>query len=416
MSFQEQKRLNVLACAYGLAKNDVGESRMAFEWINRLSEFVNFQVITTGSRLHSVCGLEDNKHVKLIILKPHISFKRWDTFDRIVHPGYIEFFLRAYIVARKLASQLSFDLCHHFTPRSLRYPSPLLNTGFPFIIGPIHGGLKPPSVMRELEGKEEGFLKLRLFDELRLRYDMLLRRHYDKTKRIIVSAPYVQDILPLQYRGKCMVISPPPPYDIEIRSHKAGKPGGRVNILQMIYVGRLVPSKGLELLLLAMAKCQSRNIKLIIFGRGSQEECYRKMVQRLGINDKVVWKGFVPHEKVVKAYIDADIFAFPSVKEPTGIALTEAMASGLPILCVDSGGPAYIVTDGCGVKVALSTKDKMVADFAKAIDVLTNDPALREGMGKKARNRIRQEFTWDFAIDKMRKLYDEIGIEKQQQE
>ena len=135
------RKLDVLIIASSVDKNDVGGSRMAYDWINRLSTSVNICVITTGSRFRSTTGLENCANVEQIILKSHIHFKWCGAFDRIVQPGYVEFFFKAYKVIKKCARKKRYDVCHQIMPRSPRYPSPLIGIDTPLVIGPFHGGL-----------------------------------------------------------------------------------------------------------------------------------------------------------------------------------------------------------------------------------------------------------------------------------
>lgn len=402
------KRTNILICAYCIDKDDVGEAKMAYEWIVRLSESCNLNVVTTGSRLHEVCGLENRKNITLNILKPKIKFRFCDSFDRAVHPGYIEFFLRARKVIREVVSQQEINLCHHLTPRSFRYPSPFITIPTPFVVGPFHGGLKAPAVMKELGTKEELFYKLRTLDRVRLHVDLLLRRHYKKASRLVISAPYVKDVLLPCYRAKCVVIPPPPPHYAETGKSVSIERYHENSTLQMMFVGRLVPSKGLELLLLAISICRNKNIRLSVYGRGPLEKHFHTLSSKLGLSDRIVWKGFVPYDEIRIAYYNYDVFAFPSLKEPTGIALTEAMACGLPAICVDAGGPAYIVQDDCGIKIPLSNKEQMVKELANAIDVLACNPERRRTMGRCAQDRIHREFTWGAVVNKMLKVYEEV--------
>ena len=131
------------------------------------------------------------------------------------------------------------------------------------------------------------------------------------------------------------------------------------------------------------------------------------MADQFRLNEKIRWRGFVANVEVLKDYRNADFFVFPSLKEPTGGALLEAMAAGLPVICVDAGGPAYAVTEECGIKIPLRDKEKMTADLADAIDRMLGDPALRQEMGSKAMQRFLDEFTWDRVVQKMVHLYQE---------
>jgi glycosyltransferase involved in cell wall biosynthesis len=389
----------VLICAYIVDRDDVSEAQMAYEWISRLSQHIDLIVVTAGSRMHETCGLEGNSRIQLEIVKPRVSFQRWDAFDRFAHPGYVDFFLAARKRIRSLMMRQSIELAHHLTPQALRYPSPLAGLGIAFVAGPYHGGLQPPPVMKELQGQEGAFYYLRKLDTLRMRYDPLLRAHFREAKRIVISAPYVLQHLP-QYADKCSVIPGTAMNAVEQQTDASRTP------MRMMFVGKLEPSKGVELLVNALARVKRSDWTLDIFGEGSQGALYRELSERTGLGQKIYWHGFVPNATVLDAYLHAQAFVFPSLKEPTGGALLEAMASGVPVVCVDSGGPAFAITDSCGVKIALSTKEQMVDDLARAIDRLLDSPKLRQQLGNQARQRFLNEFTWERVVDKMLRLYD----------
>ncbi len=378
---------------------------MVYKWIRNISIYANIWVMTIGSRLHSECGLEGCENVELITLKPRVSFKWCDRFDRLVHPGYAEFFYRAYKLTGKIAKQHDIDVCHHLSPFSLRYPSPLISTNVPLVVGPIYGGLRAPASMRKLAVKEGWLSKLRAVDNFRMRFDPLLRRHYSQATKLVISAPYVQQSFLPKHRHKSTIISGIAVDGKDFDKHIQRNP---CDVLRIISVARIVASKGLELMILALAKLADRNVRLTIYGRGPLETEYRELVAKLRIADRIIWKGFSPHEMILKAYGDADVFVLPSLKEPAGIAVIEAMAAGLPIVCVDAGGPAFTVTKKCGIKVPLAKKEQMVNDLAKGIAKLRDNPQLRMVMGKNAQERVRRKFTWDAVVDRMLKVYHEV--------
>lgn len=399
------KKNNILISAYCVDKSDVGEARMAYEWIVRLGKKVNLTVITAGSRINKNCGLEENSNIDLVILKPKFSFKWFDSFDRAVHPGYIEFFQRAKKRIPDIIKQKNISLCHHLAPRSLRYPAPFIHSDVPFIAGPFHGGLMPPAIMKELGHTESLLFSMRALDNFRMKYDPLLKLHYRKAARLIVSAPYVADLLLQDCQNKTRVI-----YGVGIDSKDVIDSYQRVekDTVDMVFVGRLEPSKGLELLLYAIAEIRSKNINLAVYGKGSCSDRYKKLACDLGINDKIKWLGFKSNVEVVHSYQQKDIFVLPSLKEPAGIAVIEAMASGLPVICVDAGGPAYSVNEECGIKIPLGNKNNMVKGLARAIDDLVSSKNKRVEMGRNAIKRVKQEFTWDVVVGKMLNLYDEV--------
>ena len=399
-------RLNVLICAYGVDSEDVGEAQMAYKWVYHLSSRVNVCLLTMGSRLNDATGLEACHSVKIVRVEPKINFKRWDAFDRMFRPNYIEFFIKSAKIVEKVIKENSIDVCHHLSPFSFRYPSPLSLADIPLIVGPIYGGLKAPAIMRELGAKESWLAKLRNVDSFRMHFDPFLKRHYGRASKLLISAPYVKPGLLLRDQHKSEVISGIAIDEDSVAKfvrHKSHK------FLRIISVSRIVASKGLELLILALAKCKYKEkIRLDIYGCGPLERDYSELAARIGVSNRLTWKGFTPNEKVLKAYADADIFVLPSLKEPAGIAVIEAMAAGLPVVCVDAGGPGYTVDQNCGIKIPLTNKKQMVNDLAQAIDTLVSDPDKRQAMGHNAQLRVKQEFIWDAVVEKMLKVYEEV--------
>jgi glycosyltransferase involved in cell wall biosynthesis len=393
-------RPTILISAYVVDRDDVSEAQMAYEWISRLSRRVDVIVVTTGSRKHATCGLETLGGVQLEIVRPRVSFRRWDGFDRFVHPGYVDFWLQSRRRIRTLMSRRVIHLGHHLTPQALRYPSPMSGLRIPFLAGPYHGSLQPPAVMKELQGREMAFYALRRLDGLRMRCDPLLRSHFRGARRIIVSAPYVMQHLP-RYQAKCVLIPGTAMNPAEgshgLRSERSPA--------RLMFVGKLEPSKGVELLIDALARLTTKDWVLDVYGEGSQGDLYRELAVRNGLAERVNWLGFVSNADVLRAYRTADVFVFPSLKEPTGGALLEAMAAGVPVICVDAGGPAFAVTEACGMKVGLATRETMTAQLAAAIDRMLGSPRLREQLGLGARARFLSHFTWERVVDSMLRLY-----------
>ncbi len=393
--------MNILVVAYSVDKNDISESQMAYEWISRLSQHATLWVVTTGSRVHDTCGLENMPNVHLRRVQPRISFKWFDSFDRAVHPSYVEFYFRAKKVIQQILADNAIDFCHHLSPQSTRFPSPLHDCGKPYIIGPIHGGLHPPPVMNELNGKEGALFLLRKFDRVRNRWDYLLKKTYSNAVTTVVSAPYVSETPPTSYCPKRAVI-PGTAVAVPVRFREHGDNGGPV---RFIYGGRLVPSKGVELLIEAFAICTAKNVVLSIYGCGGSEAYYKELAKKRGVDERLHWGGFIPQEQLLEEFYDSDVFVFPSLKEPMGIVVMEAMAAGLPVICVDSGGPGYIVAERAGVKVPLGSKDEMVSNIAAAIDLVADDVTVRREMGLFARQRVISEFTWERVVEKMVSVY-----------
>ncbi len=398
-------RLNILVSSYCADQSDVGEVQMAYLWLKHLGQHCNVTVLSIGSRIAEQCGLETCPGVELIQLKPRVSFKWWDTFDRIVHPSYVEYFWKARKVAQSIVKRQEIDLCHHLSPFSLRYPSPLLWTGKPLVVGPIYGGLRSPDVLREMAVREGALMKLRALDAWRMKWDPWLKRHFRQADRYVVSAPYVKNLLPSTCGDKTRIVSgvAVDRYPSPSRGEDSGTK------IQMIAVARLVPIKGIEILLHALSQCKSREkIDMHIYGQGPDRASYEQLSGTLGLSDTVIWHGFAAHGEVLERYREMDVFVLPSLKEPAGIAVLEAMSAGLPVICVDAGGPAYTVADSCGIKVPLGNKDSIIKGLTDALDQMVENRAERLAMGVAAQQRIEESFTWEAVVAQMLSVYQQV--------
>lgn len=396
--------LKILILAYCVDKADTSEAQMAYNWIYRLSHHAELWVVTTGSRLHEQCGLEDLPNVHLVTLRPRFSFKWTGAFDRVVHPGYVEFYFRAKSAIADILSSQDIDLCHHLTPQAVRMPSPFHSVGCRYIVGPVHGGLPAPAVMNELEGREGLYFSMRGLDGFRSRHDPWLKNTYSNADAIVISAPYMNAVPPLQLCSRRILI-PGTAVELPSEFNHHDRIGQSVRFM---YAGRLVPSKGVELLIEALARCKKPGSVLSMYGTGEYESHYRNLAKERALTDRITWFGHVRQEEIYEQRLRFDAFVFPSLKEPAGIAPLEAMAAGLPVICVDAGGPGYAVTDESGIRVPLSSKDEMVENLAAAMDLIAGDCALRRRLGRNARLRVEQEFTWDAVSNKMVALYREL--------
>jgi glycosyltransferase involved in cell wall biosynthesis len=162
--------------------------------------------------------------------------------------------------------------------------------------------------------------------------------------------------------------------------------------------------KGAELALRAVAAC-NRRVSLTVVGEGSQRRRLGRLVNTLEIGDRVTFTGKLTYEQVQAAYLDHDVFLFPSLQDSGGLAALEAMATGLPVVCLDLGGPGMAVTPPCGIAVTPTHPGAAVRDLARGLDVLGADPELRARMGDAARERVSQAYSWDEKGALVRALY-----------
>ena len=97
---------------------------------------------------------------------------------------------------------------------------------------------------------------------------------------------------------------------------------------------------------------------------------------------------------------EADLFAFPSIREFGGAVVMEAMAARLPCIVVDHGGISEYVSDDCGIKIAPDSRPRVVQETTKAIETLLDDAGLLRSMAENAALRA-QQFSWEAKTERI---------------
>ena len=228
----------------------------------------------------------------------------------------------------------------------------------------------------------------------RLMYRPFLRRVLKRARAIVVSSPALrQHALELQpFRDKCVVI----PFGID-RDRLAITPeiGARVAKLRhdgagkrLLFVGRLVPYKGVDVLLRAMAGVDAT---LSIVGDGPLRETLESQAAPLG--GRVRFLGSLSDDEVVAHMHACDVFVLPSVThaETFGVVQLEAMTCGKPVVStnVRSGVP-WVNRHG---ETGLVVEPGDAAGLAAALNGLLSDASLAERLGQAGRARVEREFT-----------------------
>src|SRR6266513_3014087 len=170
---------------------------------------------------------------------------------------------------------------------------------------------------------------------------------------------------------------------------KFGACNGEVRLL---YVGRVSREKDLDLLAAAyrLLRDEGLPVQLFVVGHGPYSDAFAKSLP------EAFFTGYLRGNELATAYASADVFVFPSTTDTFGNVILEAQACGVPVVVSDSGGPKELVQDkGNG----LITKSHDVEDFARAIRALVTNPALRERMGKSARDSVIER-SWPNAFNK----------------
>jgi glycosyltransferase involved in cell wall biosynthesis len=299
-----------------------------------------------------------------------------------------------------------FDVAHQLLPLAMRYPSPLAGLGIPYLIGPVGGSLENPPGFAD--DTSAWYVRLRALDRLRLRRDPLLRRAYLDADCVLGIAPYVREILGDLDVHRFEVMSDTGLIALPVLGARPAFDG----TVKLLYVGRIVRTKGLRDAIGALRYLTtSTPVVLEVVGDGPDMPACEALVLELGLERTVRFHGRQPRERVDDFYRAADVFVFPSYREPGGNVVLEAMGYGVPLVVSDRGGPASSVDDTCAIRVHPDSPDQYARELAVAITRLVDDPGLRTQMGAAARERVADIALWDRKVDRLEALYNDVLLE-----
>jgi glycosyltransferase involved in cell wall biosynthesis len=178
----------------------------------------------------------------------------------------------------------------------------------------------------------------------------------------------------------------------------------------LVFVGRVVPEKGIgdALAALALLRAQLPDATLAVVGDGPERAAFEAEARRLGVASQVTFVGAVPPAEVPLYLAAADLFVGPSRRsveggtEAQGLSFVEAQLAGLPVIATNAGGLRDVVTDGVTAIVVPQADPRAIAD---AVLRLQLDPALAQRLAQAGRARALAHFSRDASADAFSAVY-----------
>ncbi len=177
------------------------------------------------------------------------------------------------------------------------------------------------------------------------------------------------------------------------------------NKLCVLFVGRLIPRKGLPFLIEAAKYVvkEFNETKFVVVGNGPLKNSLMARLEKRKLLGNFVFLGDVSEAMLPVLYNCADVFALPSIQEGQGIALLEAQATAKPVVAFDVGGVHEAVLDRETGFLMKPDSHKL----AEAIMKLLANWSLREKIGSKGREFVSSNFSWDVCAERMMQVYQE---------
>jgi starch synthase len=291
------------------------------------------------------------------------------------------------------------------TPLSPTAQSPIAGkcraAGVPFVLGPLNGGLPwPPEFAGEIRRQRDWLTHFRTGHTLMPYY----RSTRLNAAAIVTGSRATYEQVPEWARAKVVYIP-----ENGVEPGKFDRPVERPARppLRVVFLGRLVPYKGADMLVEAAAPLlREGRVVLDVIGDGPELPRLKAMAAAAdGGSGRVRFTGWIRHDALQQRLAESDILGFPSVREFGGAVVLEAMALGLVPIVVDYGGPGEHVSRATGVAVRLGPRPEIVSQIRAALERFADRPELVRSIGARARQRVLSLYTWDAKAQQMLEVW-----------
>ena len=343
-----------------------------------------------------------------LLLKKHLGY-----------PGLLVYYYLWQVAlamrARRLHRYLHFDLVHHVTFVNDSLPSGLCLVPVPFVWGPVGGSTHrlPRSIHLELP------IYARTHEMVRGILQFLLRRLDPfvafTRHRACVILTYTHEAragIPKAARGRARAVLHLGVSETEPPPRLAQPAVGREDEFLILTGGRLVHWKGYDLLIEGFAAFMRTTprpfARLLITGEGRYQRYLEELAAREGVGEFVEYVGRLPsREEVFELMGRCQVFALPTLRDGPPFALLEAMAVGVPVMCLDLGATGEGIPAEVSLKLPAESRESVVLAIAEALAWTATHPEQAAALGRKGRRFALDHYDWSRLTQEIRRTYSE---------
>ncbi|MCD6593180.1 glycosyltransferase family 4 protein [Candidatus Bathyarchaeota archaeon] len=187
----------------------------------------------------------------------------------------------------------------------------------------------------------------------------------------------------------------------EVKRRYGIKPNERI----VLFIGRLVPQKGVDTLIKAAPLIiqRHRDARILIAGDGWSRTYLEELVKSMGLRDHVRFLGFISDWELADLMVAADVLVVPSVYEPFGIVALEGMAAGTPVVATNIGGLSEIIEhDRTGVLVYPRNPESI----AWGVNRVLSDHKYADWLVRNARRKVLEAYSWEEIAKRTVEVYE----------
>jgi glycosyltransferase involved in cell wall biosynthesis len=323
----------------------------------------------------------------------------------------LDYFLFDFVAWRQLrrrqAAGRHWDLVHRATPVTLAAPTWLARLGLPLVVGPVNCGLQNPvGFDRILRSDSIWLVKLRLVGRL---FDGLIGSTRQAACILTATRASLASVAQ-RYRPRCHMMLENGVHLDRFVAHDWPAAPGPGRPLRLLFVGRLVPPKALELLLQALLEVRAAGweVELDVVGAGPMESTWRALTEQLHLTGVVYFHGALPAAQVAAQLALCHALCLPSVRESGGAVLLEAMASARPVIALAYGGPAEIVNAEVGALLAFVSPQQVIDDLASTLIDIIRQPEIWRERGLAGRRSAEKLYSWPAKVATAAAIYRKL--------
>lgn len=405
-----------MVSAYGCEPLKGSEPGVGWNWVLQMAKNNYLHVITRTNNQESIKAHlpEDIKgNIVFHYYDTPMSIKRLKNKAKGLYFYYFCWQIGIIPIVRRIIKSEKIDYTMHLTFGSMWMPTflPLFRT--PFIWGPVGGGdCEPKTFLKVLPLKQRIIQTMRYVISALSIINPFVLIPAARASVILCRTPNSAKVIPSCYQQKTKVIleTAMEPHIFEFK--KKGYVSDNKKV-RMITTGRLLPNKNILTAVRSLKFIPTKyQFELVIVGSGYQKSIIEQEAKVSGHKDDVTIIDELPRMDVLKLLEESDIFIFPSLREGGSWSLMEAMAIGLPVVCLNYAGMAITTDDSCAIRLPVTNPAQMPKDMAAAIIKLIENPELRKQMGDAGRKRIKEVFNWRAKGKFINKLLDELDTKK----
>jgi glycosyltransferase involved in cell wall biosynthesis len=404
--------MKVLVSAYACEPDKGSEPGVGWNWVCAIAAHHEVWICTKGNNRESIereLNANPNRNVHFIYVDVPRVLSFWKKGQRGVHLYYYLWQFVAFCKAIRLHRKLHFDMGHHITFVNAWMWTFLALMPIPFIWGPIGTNAKlPPQLLPNAKERAKYWIRYRLQGLMRT-FDPLYWLSAIRADLILVINKETGNLFPLRFVAEKKIIVEPAIGTEKIE--EAGKRDRKNGVFNVLYAGRFITIKGAHLAIEAFTGFSKRreNVHFTVIGEGPLEKGMRDVVRKNHSENIVTFSRWMPRSSVLEIMQTSDVFLFPTM-EGSGMVVLEAMAAGLPVVCLNWGGPRSLVDGRTGIRVKVEGYEQTIESLAKALEYLYDNPEIMSEMGRSALERVSDMFTWNQKIRIIDKYYENLKV------